>query len=70
MGPLLYPGSCKTIGFLSLWYRFQTPPTIANFKGTLSREIVDLPARITLVDNHSPPAAGISPIEMTSFALH
>jgi hypothetical protein len=29
--------------------------TIANFKPTLSREIVDPPGRITLLDNHSPP---------------
>jgi hypothetical protein len=39
---LLFCGSSKTIGFLGWWYRFQSPATIANFEGTLSREIVDL----------------------------
>jgi hypothetical protein len=37
---------------------FPNAATIAKFKGTLSREIVDLSARITFLGNISLPMAG------------
>jgi hypothetical protein len=39
---------------------FPNAATIAKFKATLSREIVDLSAWITLLDEHSPSGGPIS----------
>jgi hypothetical protein len=56
MGPCYFPVLLKQSVFL-VGGIVSNRATIANFKPTLSRKIVDLSGQITLLDNHSPPAA-------------